>query len=238
MPGRIEGSDVARIVAGGCTDPSLPGSRRGTAVGVARPRTASLWRRLRYGAPIVVVSGLPRSGTSMMMRMLEAGGVPVVADGIREADVSNPRGYFELEAVKDLDKAAHDPAWLREARGQAVKVVSFLLTWLPEHYNYQVLFMQRDLDEVIASQQQLLERRGAAGGDDRDATRAMYTGHLAQVERFLARRACFSTLYVPYRDTVSAPAATAARVADALGRRLDTAAMAAAVDASLYRNRG
>lgn len=200
--------------------------------------TIPLTRRLRYGRPIVVVSGLPRSGTSMMMRMLEAGGVPILADGVREADDSNPRGYFELEAVKDLAQGPPDPPWLAGARGHAVKIISFLLTWLPEHYNYQVLFMQRDVDEVLASQRQMLERRGAATGEDAAAARAMYAGHLAQVERFLARRACFSTLRVPYRDTVTAPAATAARVARALGRRLDTAAMAAAVDASLYRHRG
>lgn len=199
---------------------------------------AGLIRRLRYGTPIVVVSGLPRSGTSMMMRMLEAGGVVPLEDGVRGADDSNPRGYFEFEPVKDLDTARGDVPWLPGARGKAVKIISFLLTWLPEQHNYQVIFMQRDLDEVLASQQQMLARRGAAS--DREGTvrsREVFASHLAQVERFMAARACFTTLYVPYRDAVADPEATAAAVARFLGRRLDTAAMAKAVETSLYRNR-
>ena len=91
-------------------------------------------RRARYGRPIVVVSGLPRSGTSMAMKMLHAGGLEVVTDGIRAADESNPKGYYELEAVKGLDKKV-DTAWLKDARGKAVKIISFLLTWLPEHHD-------------------------------------------------------------------------------------------------------
>ncbi|MEZ5420759.1 MAG: hypothetical protein R2708_25915, partial [Vicinamibacterales bacterium] len=200
---------------------------------------ARLLRRLRYGAPIVVVSGLPRSGTSMMMRMLDAGGVRPLADGVRAADVSNPAGYFEYEPVKDLAAARGDVAWLPAARGKAVKIVSFLLTWLPEDHNYQVIFMQRDLDEVVASQQQMLVRRGEAAGPAEDGARSQLVldGHLRQVERFMAARPCFDVLYVPYREAVTAPEATAAAVAHFLGRRLDTAAMARAVDASLYRNR-
>ena len=91
-----------------------------------------LVRRVRYGAPIVVVSGLPRSGTSMMMGMLEAGGVTPLVDGVRAADASNPKGYFEFEPVKALTIDG-DPSWLPAARGKAVKIISFLLTWLPEH---------------------------------------------------------------------------------------------------------
>jgi hypothetical protein len=193
-------------------------------------------RRIRYGAPIVVVSGLPRSGTSMMMRMLEAGGLGPLEDGIRTADISNPKGYFEFEPVKGLEAARGDVPWLPEARGKAVKIISFLLTWLPEDFNYQVIFMERDLDEVLASQQQMLTRRGEAPGAS-DASREVFAAHLAQVERFMAARPCFETLYVPYREAVAAPEATAAAVARFLGRSMDTAAMAKAVEASLYRNR-
>lgn len=199
---------------------------------------ARLVRRLRFGAPIVVVSGLPRSGTSMMMRMLEAGGVPPLEDGVRTADESNPKGYFEFERVKELDKPQGDVAWLPAARGKAVKVISFLLTWLPETCNYQVIFMQRDLDEVLASQQQMLSRRGESGADiDIPQSRLVFQSHLTQVERFMAARSCFETLYVSYREAVVAPEATAAAVARFLGRSMDTAAMAKAVEASLYRNR-
>ncbi len=193
-------------------------------------------RRIRYGAPIIVVSGLPRSGTSMMMRMLEAGGVDPLEDGVRTADISNPKGYFEFEPVKDLEAARGDVPWLPEARGKAVKIISFLLTWLPEDFNYQVIFMQRDLDEVLASQQQMLVRRGE-GADASGASREVFQSHLAQVERFMAVRPCFQTLYVPYREAVATPEATAVAVARFLGRPMDTAAMAKAVEASLYRNR-
>lgn len=234
MPERDDGNEVAGIVPGGRTAPApADAARRPEA-----PARLSRWRRLRYGAPIVVVSGLPRSGTSMMMRMLEAGGVPLLVDGVRSADVSNPNGYFEFEPVKDLAASRGDAPWLRSARGRAVKVIAFLLTWLPEHHNYQVIFMHRDLDEVLASQRLMLERRGEPAANERDAeTRATYGDHLSQVERFLQRRPCFATLRVSYRETVAEPEATAARVAAFLGRRLDTAAMARAVDAALYRNR-
>lgn len=196
-----------------------------------------LVRRLRYGAPIVVVSGLPRSGTSMMMRMLAAGGLPPLEDGRRPADVSNPKGYFEFEPVKDLDKGG-DLSWLPSARGKAVKIISLLLTHLPETYDYRVVFMRRDLDEVLRSQTAMLQQRGAAVDADGDArTREIYSAHLAQVRRFLAGRDCFRTLEVDYAAAVKDPAAAAARVAAFLPQRLDQGAMAAAVDDTLYRNR-
>lgn len=174
----------------------------------------------------------------MMMRMLAAGGVATVEDGHREADVSNPAGYFEFEPVKDLDKRGAVPSWLPGARGKAVKVISFLLTWLPEDFNYDVIVMVRDLDEVLASQRQMLERRGdATANADAARTRETFVSHLAQLDRFLEARRCFRTLRVSYRETVERPAETAARVTAFLGRPLDEAAMAAAVERDLYRNR-
>src|SRR5688572_29274329 len=98
-------------------------------------------RRWRYGQPIVVVSGLPRSGTSMAMKMLEAGGLVVVTDNVRTADDDNPRGYYEDERVKDLARDANR-TWLRDARGKAIKIISFLLKDLPPDNNYKVLFME------------------------------------------------------------------------------------------------
>ena len=198
---------------------------------------ASLIRRLRRGRPIVVVSGLPRSGTSMAMKMIEAGGLPVVTDGLRHADASNPNGYYEFEHVKNLDKAG-DLSWLAEARGKAVKIISFLITYLPEAYDYRVVFMQRDLSEVIASQNRMLDARGAARGAADERTRALYTTHLEQVDRFLANRACFSTLRVGYADAVASPSAQAARINAFLGGHLDEPKMTAVADTALYRNRG
>jgi len=185
----------------------------------------------------VVVSGLPRSGTSMAMKMIEAGGLPVVTDGLRHADASNPNGYYEFERVKDLDQAG-DTSWLADARGKAVKIISFLITYLPEAYDYRVVFMQRDLSEVIASQNRMLDARGAARGAEDERTRALYTTHLEQVDRFLANRACFSTLRVDYADTVASPSAQAARLNAFLGGHLDEAKMTAVADTALYRNRG
>jgi len=196
-------------------------------------------RRLKYGKPIVVVSGLPRSGTSMAMKMLEAGGMPILADGIRTADISNPKGYYEFEPVKELDKGG-DVTWLAEARGKAVKIISFLLTWLPERYDYRVIFMQRDLREAIASQNAMLAHRGetpAPGSASDDQIRKMYEDHLQKVTRFMANRPCFSSLTVGYREVVENPRDAAGRIDAFLGGTLDVERMAAVADPSLYRNR-
>jgi hypothetical protein len=193
-------------------------------------------RRFRYGKPIIVVSGLPRSGTSMVMNMLDSGGVPVLTDGIRSSDESNPRGYFEYEPVKELATDG-DRAWVLLARGKAVKIISFLLTWLPETCDYRVVFMRRDLDEIIASQNQMLARRGEPAGAGDATMRNAYAEHLQQIGRFLASRRCFRTLSVGYRDVVDDPEREAWRIRDFLDRSLDVGRMAATVDRQLYRNR-
>ena len=119
----------------------------------------------------------------MAMNMLQAGGLPLLTDGARPSDDSNPDGYFEFEPVKDLDKNG-DLAWLRPARGKGVKVISWLVTWLPELYDYRVIFMQRDLDEVIASQNAMLLRRGQPERiEDAASLRTIYARHLRSEER-------------------------------------------------------
>ena len=196
----------------------------------------SFLRRLRRGRPIVVVSGLPRSGTSMAMRMLEAGGLPIVTDGLRRADTANPKGYYEFEPVKGLDKQG-DTAWLAEARGKAVKIISFLLTHLPESYDYRVVFMRRDLGEVVASQNQMLDARGKERGAADDRTSVLYAQHVEQVERFLRQRSCFSVLMVDYAAVVADPAGQAARINQFVGGGLDVERMATVAEPALYRNR-
>ena len=195
-------------------------------------------RRMRYGRPIVVVSGLPRSGTSMAMKMLEAGGVEVMTDGLRQADESNPKGYFELEAVKELDKNG-DTAWLKQARGKAVKIISFLLTWLPEEHDYRVIFMERDLQEVLASQNKMLVQRAETPGtpEEDERMRQHYEKHLAKVHRFLSSRPCFSVLRINYRSAIEHPRDEARRISQFLGGGLDVERMAQVGDPSLYRNR-
>lgn len=196
-----------------------------------------LLRRLRYGEAIVVVSGLPRSGTSMMMRMLESGGLEILTDGLRRADDDNPRGYYEYERVKALETEA-DKSWVMDARGKVVKVISHLLRELPESCFYHVIFMQRDLDEVLASQNTMLSRRGEENPIEDARARELYRKHLIHVRMQLREARNFDLLEVSYREAVASPALAAERVVRFLGGGLDLAAMSAAVDPSLYRNRG
>jgi hypothetical protein len=193
---------------------------------------------LGQGAPaekfITVVSGLPRSGTSLMMQMLEAGGLPTLTDGLRVPDPDNPRGYFEYEPVKDLPR---DASWLAEAMGRAVKIVSQLLQYLPEGFDYRVVFMERHGVEVIDSQDKMLARLGKASEElDRDRLMEIFAHQVFQAKTWLARRK-IPVLYVDYLDCLVNPAATTARLNDFLGGGFDESGMAAVVDRGLYRHR-
>lgn len=185
---------------------------------------------------ITVVSGLPRSGTSMMMKMLEAGGIPPLQDNIRTADEDNPKGYYEFERVKKLPK---DTAWLPEAKGKAVKIIALLLTKLPlKGYRYKVLFMRRDIEEILASQKRMLVRRGEATdkvSDDEMIT--TYHRHLSEVLSFLDANPCFTVFFVNYNDLMRDPADWIPRINAFVGGKLDEEAMKAVVDPNLYRNR-
>lgn len=194
-------------------------------------------RGRRYGEPVYVVSGLPRSGTSMMMRMLEAGGIEPFSDGERAADIDNPEGYYELARVKDLEKNP-DKSWVREARGRALKVISFLLRHLPEENAYRVVYMRRNLDEVLRSQDKMLDRLGnAAPGADMETTKEAYRNDIVAARLYARKQPFIEMIEVHYADAIAAPAATARAVNRFLGGRLDEAAMAAAVNEQLYRNR-
>ena len=184
---------------------------------------------------ITLVSGLPRSGTSMMMRMLEAGGMTVLADHVRTADEDNPEGYYEFERVKKIE---HDRAWLPEAQGKVVKMISALLKHLPGTYAYKIVFMRRKLDEVLASQRQMLIRRGKptdATSDEKMA--AFFTSHLARIEQWLAAQPNVEVLYVSYNELMAAPEAHCAAVTRFLGLPLDSARMAQVASRALYRQR-
>ena len=196
----------------------------------------NMLRRLIHGKPVVVVSGLPRSGTSMAMRMLQAGGLPTVEDGQRSADVDNPKGYFEDERVMNLAQEA-DKSWLREARGRAVKVISYLLKELPRSNNYKVILMERDISEVLASQSKMLSRRGEEDPIEDDRMAENYESLVWRVNYLLKRASHMDTLRLHYAEVVQDPEAAAHRIARFLGGSLDVEKMAAAVDPSLYRNR-
>jgi hypothetical protein len=195
-----------------------------------------LYRRLRFGEPVVVVSGLPRSGTSMLMKMLEAGGLSLVTDGLRTADEDNPKGYYEVERVKNLANET-ERGWLRAARGKGVKVISYLLKSLPTDLNYKVLFIRRDLDEILASQKKMLARRSEAHDITPEKMRELFQDDLWRSGWLLKNRPQFEAIDVHYTAILAEPAEQARRINAFLGGRLDVGAMAGAVDPSLYRNR-
>lgn len=184
---------------------------------------------------ITIVSGLPRSGTSMMMRILEAGGIPPLTDGLRAPDEDNPRGYYELEEVKGI---ADDKSWLARARGRAVKLVAPLLLHLPIGPDYKVVLMRRPLDEVLASQRRMLERRRQPPGPPDTVMRRSLLMHLLDVEEGLRERPDLPTLFVNYNRVIVDPQAEVSRLAQFLGTTaLSTTAMAAVVEAGLHRQR-
>ena len=184
--------------------------------------------------PVYVVSGLPRSGTSMLMRMLAAGGMPILDDGRRGADPDNPRGYFELEAVKGT---ARDASWIRAAPGKAVKVISYLLPHLPSDLEYRVLFLRRDLAQVVRSQRAMLDRLGA-GLEETDArARGALAEHLAEVESWLDGKPHIRRLGVGHARVLADPRREAERMAAFLDVALDPDAMAGAVEPGLWRQR-
>ncbi|MBM4110777.1 MAG: sulfotransferase [Phycisphaerae bacterium] len=185
--------------------------------------------------PVIVVSGLPRSGTSLAMQAIHAGGIEPVTDGERVADPDNPRGYYEFERVKALRT---DKAWLDGAAGKVVKVIHMLLPELPDDRPYRVVFMERELGEVLASQSTMLARSGRAGAAlAPERLRAVYEQQLRQVHEWLAARPNFTVLRVPYRSFVNDPTEQVARLATFIGVPMDQQAMVKAVDPSLYRNK-
>ncbi|MGA3026255.1 MAG: sulfotransferase family protein [Bryobacteraceae bacterium] len=184
---------------------------------------------------ITVVSGVPRSGTSLMMHMLEAGGIPALTDGVRRPDAHNPHGYFEYEPVKRL---AADSSWMRAALGRAVKIIHRLLPHLPRGFEYRVVFMDRPLTEVFHSQREMLAAHGdqAAGQDEARIVRAL-AEEVRAVKEWLASRPDVSVLSVPYAGVVREPARWSGEVSRFLGGGLNEAAMAVIADPALYHQR-
>lgn len=184
---------------------------------------------------ITVVSGLPRSGTSLMMQMLHAGGLPVLTDGLRLPDENNLRGYFEYEPVKRLRS---DRSWLPQARGHALKIIHLLLRdlLLDGSLQYRIIFMQRPIGEVLESQIAMLQRDGKVGADP-ELLRNIFESQLAQLDAWLPTQASIEVIRVPYHRVIREPRAVAGDLKDFLGLDLDTSAMEVAVDPALYRQR-
>jgi hypothetical protein len=184
---------------------------------------------------VIIVSGLPRSGTSMMMKAIDAGGIEPIIDHIRKADEDNPKGYYEFELVK---KTKEDASWIKDAPGKVVKMVYRLLYDLPAEHQYRVVFMQRDLKEILDSQSKMLERSGKSGGGIPDEQmKALFQAELSKCKKWLAQQPNFKALYIDHRDMINDGAAQAIKISDFLDGGLNTEAMAGVVDPALYRNR-
>jgi len=184
---------------------------------------------------ILVVSGLPRSGTSMLMKMLSEGGLEVVTDTVRAADDDNPNGYFELEAVKGLAEGAG--GWMEGAQGRVVKIISALLEHLPAKYHYRVIFMQRSLREVLASQKKMLSNRAEESLVSDREMEAQFQKHLSAVKYWLARQPNIQVLYVDYNTMLVSPAAACQAIAEFISLPVDVEKMASVPNERLYRNR-
>ncbi len=184
---------------------------------------------------VIVVSGLPRSGTSMMMKMLAEGGLEVLTDSIRTADEDNPNGYFELEQVKQLAEGRTD--WLSGAGGKIVKVISALLEHLPPGHQYKVLFMERQIPEILASQRKMLARRNETSNVSDAEMETQFREHLKAIKYWLARQPNMEVLYVDYNRMMADPQPYCQKVADFLGVPLDVEKMRSVPNEGLYRNR-
>lgn len=183
---------------------------------------------------ITIVSGLPRSGTSLMMQMLDRGGMEIVTDNVRTADIDNPKGYYEFEKVK---KIKEDASWLPDTRGKAFKMVSMLLFDLPEQENYKIIFMKRDLKEVLASQNKMLERLNKEPGPDDDEMAALFLSHLEKTYTWLHEQKNIEVLYINYKELMADADKDTKRISNFLGVGLDVIKMAGVIDRALYRNR-
>ncbi|MGA7235314.1 MAG: alkaline phosphatase family protein [Bryobacteraceae bacterium] len=205
---------------------------------VVEPAAARLEAPLPpLGDAVFVVSGLPRSGTSMAMQMLNAGGMPILTDGLREADEDNPRGYYEYEAVKRMFRDAN---WISDARGKAVKIVAPLVCALPAGHAYRVVLIERDFNEILDSQASMIVRRGEAVTDSPDRRERLeqeYARVIEQTRRALSSRLGVEFLTIRYEEILRDPMEAARQIAFFAGGRLDVERMAAAVDPSLYRRR-
>ena len=184
---------------------------------------------------IIVVSGLPRSGTSMMMKMLEEGGIPILTDAIRTADDDNPNGYYEFELVKKLPDGQNK--WLAEANHKVVKIISALLEHLPANYRYKIIFMEREPREILASQQKMLANRNEKSEIGDAEMQEQFQKHLAAIKYWLARQPNMDVMYVDYNKMIAKPENYCQAIADFIAIPVDVSKMLAVPNERLYRNR-
>ena len=185
--------------------------------------------------PIIIVSGLPRSGTSMMMRMLAEGGIPVITDELRRPDLDNPKGYFEFETVRQMSEGSVE--WLANSGGKAVKVISALLEYLPPNYAYKIIFLERDVHEILASQRKMLMNRNEKEMGNEAEIEAQIQKHLSVMKPWLVRQPNMEVLYVNYNSLMAKPESLCEQITEFLDLPLNQTRMLAVPDQQLYRNR-
>jgi len=183
---------------------------------------------------IIVVSGLPRSGTSLMMNMLSVGGIPVFIDGKRLSDDSNPNGYFEFDKVKYLK---NDASWIPQVRGKAIKIISNLLEYLPENERYKIIFIERDINEIIASQESMLKRFGKSQVNNAELKKS-FIKHLNYIKPYLDNGPNIDVTYLNYRRIIDNPEYAVNNIFYFLGiHHINKKLMEQVVDPSLYREK-
>ena len=184
--------------------------------------------------PATIVTGLPRSGTSLTMAMLGAGGMKLITDNLRPPDADNPRGYFEDERVKRLDK---DSDWLWEVGDAAIKIISFQLPRLPDGFQCNVLHLMRPLEEILASQEKMVRRNGLHDTTSNSDLLPLYERHRAQISAWMDAKSAIRHQILQYHDVINTPHRAARAIADFLSRDLDIDSMVSVVDPKLYRHR-
>ncbi len=183
---------------------------------------------------ITIVSGLPRSGTSLMMQMLEKGGMPILTDGVRKPDDNNQNGYYEYEKVKGLMK---DNSWLDEAEGKVVKVISGLLSFLSDNHEYKIILMRRDIEEVLSSQAKMLERLGTSQKVDPGILKMTFEKQFEMVRTMMLKKENMQFVEISYRDLVLAPENEIKKINGFFGNIFNQEIMITAIDKTLYREK-
>ena len=182
---------------------------------------------------ITVVSGLPRSGTSLMMQILRAGGMEILTDNKRSADENNSKGYYEYEKVKSLIK---DNTWLSEAEGKAVKIIVQLLHFLPNQHEYKIIFMERDIDEVVLSQNKMIDKlNGKQTTIPHELLKKTFLTQVEKVKTLLAKNA--NLVYVDYHNLLNSRDEEIDRINTELDLGLNVKQACQVIDKTLYRTK-
>ena len=187
---------------------------------------------------ITIVSGLPRSGTSMMMQILKNGGISLLVDDIRQADSNNKKGYFEYEKVKSIKR---DKTWFKEAEDKAIKIVSIHLTELPDEFNYKIIFMERDMHEIISSQNKMIKNLGNTAATFQNNSKILsqiFTKQIENIKSSISSKNNIEIIYINYNETIKSPENNCIKIKNFLNdENIDLSKMIDSIDNNLYREK-